>query len=243
MGSEVIGANTVLELTVQGLYENIKQLQKGADTLKAENGNLRCHNEKLHLELERLAAENQQLKTRRSLSQRPACLQCSMDGVSCDRKEATCRRCKMQEMTCTSPEPEPGLSTRRPTLESGVTDQDEDLPHPPPINEDDFSGLRSGWFDFEDGPLTSELPDEASQTWSMPQFDENQTLTSKDDNSQYIKDAKAASNLVQVTLPSFPGVSMPSFPTVLRPRAEMGFDSDMSPHTAHTFLPMSYDRR
>lgn len=238
-------SDLVIELTVQGLYENIKQLQKGAESLKAENGDLKGHNEVLQAELERLAVENQQLKGRRSLSQRSACVQCSQAGVRCDRKDSTCKRCKMAEMACSSPEPDPGLSTRRPTLESAVTSEPEENAAILLSADDDDDGLRSFWFEFEDdiNPIASELTDEVEGSWGIPSFDP-QALLSKNDSGRYMGIEKLSIDAARASHASFPSTLTTSFATPSqRPGTATEYNTSTGPHSMQSFLPISYGQR
>lgn len=139
-----------LDSAVKDLHDSIKDLQKGAENLKAENGNLKGRNDELQIELEKLLAENRQLKRRRSPSQHPmsksstsrqqsGCMQCL------DQKDSlTLQHCTKHNTSCTSP-----ASPLNSSLSLGSpSNSRQDLQAEADIDMD--PGLRTFWMDLDE---------------------------------------------------------------------------------------------
>lgn len=149
---------------VKSLYDNIRDLQKGAEQLKVENGGLKDRNGSLQAQLDRLLAENAHLKRKRSMShasrtsvskssvsRRSSCTQDHDDDPDFDGKEASlCQRSLQADTSCTSSLPELDDSLCSAT---DATVDPPDIPNGLDLGLED-EGMRTFYDDFD-----TEAPD------------------------------------------------------------------------------------
>ena len=166
---------------VKGLYDSIRELQKGAESLKAENGGLKGRNDALQAELQKLLSENRQLKRKRSTSTKSSlskasksgnlsCLQSQDQGGSCDSKDSTYQHSEKSEASCTSPAPD--LESKLDSATERTIEQHEDTQRKLELAME--QDLRTMWVEYGDETQTVLLPSEshvAFQSLEFPAFD------------------------------------------------------------------------
>ena len=161
-------------------------MQKGAATLKAENGGLKGRNEELQAKLDSLLAENKVLKRKRSashfsnsqssVSRRSNCTKCLDAGVPCNRKSSTCQRCEAADVSCNSPASQVNASLD--SVTDPLTDAQDDLESKLDLDFDE--GMFTRYWDVDEAPSDLASATDASgdlQGLDLSTFDSTTNFT------------------------------------------------------------------